>query len=1103
MSVFEKRYQNLNERQKEAVDAIEGPVMVIAGPGSGKTELLSLRVANILRNTDSSPSDILCLTFTDAAARNMRERLAGLIGKDAYKVAIHTFHSFGSEIINHHPEDFYQGATYAPVDEISKIAIVEDIIKKLQWNSRLKSYHPEQGYTYLSAVISRIDEIKKGGLSPDEFMNLILENQDFEKKSAAMIEKVFAARISAGTIDEISGLISDLGSIDVQKREKTTDNYKTLKEVVVESLQRAVLLSESEDEKRSKTKPITEWKKDFLKKDSVGNWRLKTSFVSSDLQDLARVYEEYQVRMHKEGFYDFADMILDAVKELENNSELRFEIQEKFLYVLVDEFQDTSGVQMRFLDTIINTSINDGSPNILVVGDDDQSIYKFQGANLDNLNGFLKRYKGVKKIVLTQNYRSTQEILDYSQSIIEKADDRLASRDSAIVKELVASNPKIKSGKISQREFETITEEYIFVASEIQRIRSEKSSEEIAIISRKHGDLESVAAILNFYKIPFSYERNKNILEEKHIVEILTIAKFVNSLNQKREKEADEYLPDILTFPFLGIDRIDIWKISNLAHKSRSKNWLEIMLEFGGKPKLVAEFLIALGAEAKNVTLEEILDFITGTEQIKNVEYVSEFKQYYFPKEKFDNNRMEYLDCLFDLQTLFSELRKFRSHEVLYVKDLVEFLTLHETHNLSIYRSRHLASGKNPISLLTAHKAKGLEFDSVFIINCNENTWMKSRNRGKLSFPPNIPLTAEEDSVNDKTRLFFVAVTRAKSSLYLTNYCMEKEGDRETERLRFMDQDLSTDEIEATQVEHIKTAQDLLFFKEDLRHYKTQNVDEEELLKSLLEDYKLSVTHLHNFLDVRSGGPAKFLEQNLLHFPEAKSISGIYGTAVHESFNEFYKRFKLKGVLPSLEDFLCIFESQLKFQELNEKDFAETLRRGRDELSLYYEENKDFFNETDLLEIDFKNEGVMVGECPITGKIDRIVSKDSEDNIFSVYDYKTGKPFNSWSPADDFLKVKAHRYKDQLVFYKILIEGSRNFGKSKVVSGGIDFITSDSGRCVKLDMNISSEDVNRMERLIQAVYKKIIALDFPSVDSYPADFDGITAFEKDLLEGNI
>ncbi|MDQ5932637.1 MAG: ATP-dependent helicase UvrD/PcrA, partial [Patescibacteria group bacterium] len=157
---FETRYKKLNARQKDAVDTIEGPLMVVAGPGTGKTELLSMRAANILRRTDTLPENILCLTFTESGAAAMRRRLTEIIGKDAYKVAIHTFHSFGSEVINKNSEYFYQGADFRPASDLSAYELLRTIFDTLDFSNPLSGKMNEE-YTHLPDTLTAISELKK------------------------------------------------------------------------------------------------------------------------------------------------------------------------------------------------------------------------------------------------------------------------------------------------------------------------------------------------------------------------------------------------------------------------------------------------------------------------------------------------------------------------------------------------------------------------------------------------------------------------------------------------------------------------------------------------------------------------------------------------------------------------------------------------------------------------------------------------------------------------------------------------------------------------------------------------------------------------------
>ena len=261
--IYLNRYNALNVRQKNAVDAIDGPVLVVAGPGSGKTEILSLRVANILLKTDTLPSSILCLTFTDAAAANMRSRLAQIIGQEAYKVAIHTFHSFGREIINSNPDAFYNGAFYNPADEIVQIEIMQKILDEMDSTLSLNKRHPELGYTYIRDIKSKITELKRAGLSPEEFKNLLNQNKEYLSAANPLITSFFEARISKDSVKSLSKLIGDLSAINLIKI-KLNLRYKSVKDTLIESLSEA--LAECESEEKISTKPLTEWKKTFLKK---------------------------------------------------------------------------------------------------------------------------------------------------------------------------------------------------------------------------------------------------------------------------------------------------------------------------------------------------------------------------------------------------------------------------------------------------------------------------------------------------------------------------------------------------------------------------------------------------------------------------------------------------------------------------------------------------------------------------------------------------------------------------------------------------------------------------------------------------------------------
>ena len=264
---FEERYANLNSAQKKAVDTIEGPLLVVAGPGSGKTEILSLRVARILKETQILPSNILCLTFTESAALNMRERLARLMGQEAYRVAIHTFHNFCVNIIQKYPEFFYAGAFFIAADPLAQIAILEDIFEELSFDDPLASIHPEQGYVYLGAVSKAIGNLKKAGLLPPEFKSIIERNDKEIVKINEILEPVFSKTLSKKLFGEIDAAIQRLSALAGTPPDASSSNAKTssllshsLSEVVAQSLKVALADAMENDE----TKALSKWKEKMM-----------------------------------------------------------------------------------------------------------------------------------------------------------------------------------------------------------------------------------------------------------------------------------------------------------------------------------------------------------------------------------------------------------------------------------------------------------------------------------------------------------------------------------------------------------------------------------------------------------------------------------------------------------------------------------------------------------------------------------------------------------------------------------------------------------------------------------------------------------------------
>ena len=1099
MPHFEERLKKLNDQQKQAVEAIDGPVLVIAGPGSGKTEILSLRVANILKKTDTHPSSILCLTFTDSAAVNMRTRLAGLIGRDAYRVTINTFHSFSADIIGRYPEYFYEGASFSPADELTQIEILETIFKELPHDNPLRKEHSEQGFTYLDSAQRAIGQLKKAGITADDFTAILQVNA---VALATINERIgiFETRLSMKQLPALREFATWCASIT---QDLPVLGYAPLGHAVARSLTDALNRAENEE----KTAPLSEWKTEWVKKDEHGTRVFKNTLYHDKLCALAHVYQEYITRMHARGYYDFDDMLLDVLSALRNNNTLHYELQERYQYVLVDEFQDTNDAQMRLLEFLTDAEAHEGKPNIMVVGDDDQAVYKFQGAEISNILEFRGRFESPIIITLTHNYRSRQDILDLARHVILKGTNRLERLVEGLRKDLIAAG-EVQEGKIVSRSFPSHAHECYWIAQEIKKcIDGGKNPDDIAIIARQHKDLQSILPHLSALSIPVAYERQRNVLLEPHIYQLIQIARFISSLARKSKNEADEYLPEILSFPFWGLDRKTIWELSTAADAKTP--WLGVMLHHADmRLRAIAEFFLDLAARAQHEPAEYVLDAIIGShEPSAHPSFVSPFRSFYFNTEKFEHHKAEYLSFLSGLSVFVNALREYKHGRYIKIDDLVAFVDMHAKNNIPITDQSAFMEARKAVHCLSAHKAKGLEFDTVFVMSCQDSVWAGSVRGSMLPFPANLPIAPAGDTPDDQLRLFYVALTRAKHNLYLTSYEKTETG-KDSVRLRFLTPETGEAIKESVQtaliaetVHRDELSEPTAVLLAQWEHYNRAPfcAEEKALLGTLVENYQMSVTHLNNFLDVVGGGPHTFLEQNLLRFPHAKSPSGSYGSAMHKAIELLYAHFKHEKELPFATRLIAWFTSALEKERLAPEDFTMYSEKGADALAKFYAAKNEQWRQSDMIEMNFKNQGVLVGDAHLTGKLDKMVFLEDAREI-EVHDFKTGNPADEWEGEGVYEKKKLHSYKRQLVFYKLLVEHSRDFeGKYTVNKGVLEFLEPYRGNMIDLPLVIAPEDVERARALINAVYKKIKALDFPDISHYSKDVSGIIAFEDDLL----
>lgn len=1088
---FTSRYETLNHQQRRAVDTIDGPVMVVAGPGTGKTELLSMRAANILRKTDVLPENILCLTFTESGSIAMQQRLSSIIGREAYNVSIHTFHAFGSEIMNRHREYFYSGAQFRPADELNQRRILTDIMRSLPHDNPLGSMMNGE-YSSMNDIKSAISDIKRSGLSAEELLAILDANDTVIEQAEPLLADIFSTRIGKETFEKLSAAAQELADID---EPQPVMALPRLSDVLRRSLQHTLMRAA---EHPKTTPPLTEWKKQWLTTDARKNTVLKASVQQGKLRTLLHIYSLYLTAMQTAELYDFDDMIAQVVQALEVRSELRYELQEKYQYIMVDEFQDTNLAQMRILLSLTGSAANEGTPNILVVGDDDQAIYGFQGADVSNILSFRTQYPGASLITLTNNYRSAPKILEAARAVITQGEERLEAQLKELDKTLTPHASADKSTAVLVTA-PTLADERSWLARSVTEQLVSTPPEQIAIIARRHADLEALVPYFAQANIPISYDKRDNILEDEVVMQLELLAKLILALKQGELATVETLLPELLCHPAWSIAPELLWRISLGSYREKN-HWLET-LRLQPETAPLHEWLIQTAMTASYLPLERILDLLMGEDSDKEAVYASPLKKHFF-----SNTPETYYHHLANLSALRTKLREHLPDTAApRLEQFIEFIQQLRSINATVNTLRHIGEDGASVRLMSAHASKGLEFDTVYVINAVDTNWgNKAGGRSStISYPENMRLRQNTNSLEERLRLFFVAMTRAKRQLFISHASNSGEG-KELLRAGFLVGEHQLTEHETAKTQDIQAVSQTVTNEWYAPVLDVAHADMHAQLASVLERYKLSATHINNFIDVTRGGPQYFLLNNLLHFPSARSPHAGYGTAIHSALQQAHDYLRAHKTRQPEEDIVRTFEQTLAQEQLTDDERILFTARGSEALRTFLQKQYHTFTSTQHAELNLAYQHIQLGEARLTGKID-VADISKQDKTIAVTDYKTGKALSTWDKGADYQKVKAHKYRQQLLFYRVLLANSRDWRNFTLTKSSIVFVEPDkSGEIIELALDdVSKEELEQFSELIQAVWRHIQQLDFPDTSQYDETLSGIHAFEDDLRSGRI
>ena len=1010
--IYEQEYQKLNEQQKKAVDTVEGPVMVIAGPGTGKTQILSRRVANILTNHQTHPEEIVCLTYTEAGASEMLDRLEGLIGEEGRNVRVSTIHSFCSELILEYSDLF--GEEPKVITTAAKYEILKDIIDEHVTEESPLYKNSGNRYSSKEQLLELFTRMKRENLNKD----------DFEKE----IDEYFKMIDLSIPGDELYSKFKY--AINSKSKDKKVGDYKD--------------------------KPLKELQENMEK-----------------LLAGVEIVEKYSDDISDHNYFDFDDMILWTIEKLEEDDAFQRSVSEGIKYLFVDEFQDTSVIQNKLVDLLVKGKKN---PNIFVVGDDDQSIYRFQGVSADNIRDFDKKYKP-SKIVLEENYRSSQAIIDASRQLI--------SHNPREEKVLVAAgdNKNYDYQLPILKSYSNAKDEMYGVLSEIEElIQSGVSPKEIGVIYGRNSYGEEFAKILRDNGIFVQMKENQDLFKEPIFKKIVAILKYL--CQPSRDIRA---LRNIVYFDFFEVELSEIAKIRNL--KNDEKITIPSIAEIDKKLETIRK---KVSRSENYLSPMYVLSDILKTLGID--EYIMKSKEKYH------------------LVSVLNELYKLMStecllHPKLTVKGFLNQLSSLQEMKVSLPIEEISGSPSNCVQLMTAHGSKGLEFEHVFMMKCNDGKnngkWPGGENNsGRFSYPPSLNGKVENESQlkeEENRRLFYVAMTRAKKVLHLSY----SDDSAKTHYINEFEDFI--DEVEVTEsFEDCQPVEKVIIPKFS-----------KDVLNEILGELSLSVSTLNAFLKC----PLSFYFNKGLKLPSETNEAMVFGSIIHEVLEKIYismddsqsSELTVKTVLP-LEEALQLFETifeEKSYQLSSDRIKKDAYVRGRNIIKNLYK--KDGYLKDGVIAVEQHIKGIKLGDLldttvdlsavsdvEINGKIDKI---ECDGNIVRLIDYKTGKAGN----AKDKLVPPSEKeplggdYWRQAVFYYVLLTNAGIDISDKEILVKYVFVedsNNEDGFSETEDIRITPKEVDIVLDQIKESIMKIKQGDFncgcgllkKDRDNYPCDY---------------
>jgi len=903
----------LNKSQQQAVEYHEGPLLIVAGAGTGKTTTLVEKIKYLIKNEHAKPEEILCLTFTEKAAYEMEERVDRAMPYGYFQMWISTFHKFADEILR---DDIYHLGLNPAYDLMTQAQSIL-FLKKNLFRLNLNYYRPVSNPTkFVEGILQHFSRLHDEDISPEDYKKWV--------KSMCHPE-----------------LVSGSMKSNNKKSQRSRNKF---------GMTEAQTLTSEEIEQ---------------------------------YQELSEAYTAYQQLKIEHDVMDFDDLIYYLIKLFRERPGILKQYQKKFKYMLVDEFQDTNIAQYELIKLLCPPK---KSPNLTVVGDDSQAIYKFRGASVSNIMTFMEDYKGAKQVSLLDNYRSNQTVLDHAYRLIQNNNPDTLESKLGISKELVG-HKKNRKDAVGFELFVHGDQEADWIAGQIAEFKKNNTYDfqDIAILVRANNHSDPIINALKREGIPFQFLGPGTLFKQPEVKDLIAYLQVLSDLNDSAS------LYRVLSMDQFALDEQDLIMYLSFAKKTSLSLYqaIEVALSFVHDEwwreefEVYREYLPLVNEETKEklgTCITMMKKHLTRIRKDSAGEIVFQFLEDTGYLQKLGNPENEHDQRrTLNITKFFQKLKSMENEiEDSSVFAAVEYINMSLEMGESPLASDSDAVQTNAVNILTVHGAKGLEFQVVFLPNLVNGRFPTRRRREQIPIPDDLikeTMPSGDYHIQEERRLFYVGVTRAKDRLFLSASEIYGEGVRKQRISPFVGETIGEDNVAGKSAKQSEQ-------KEQLSIFDFKKKEEEPLIPIPTEVKKLSYTQINTY----EFCPLKYKYQYVLKIPTSAHGSASFGSSVHNALQKFYQLFAEDKTV-GLSHLINLLEASWIPVGYGSR---EEQKRQKEEAKQILENYFHSFHTPEIAVMDLeKLFKIKVGsDIFLTGKIDRVDEK--ADGSIEIIDYKTG-----------------------------------------------------------------------------------------------------------------